>query len=103
METPLSKALSEIQWCKDKTQSEEVIGILVASIAEMLEKEPDLLLSSMYRMDINEGKILQILQSHKEKDIPTALAELVLERQKVSLSTRAKYPQKKINDPEASF
>jgi len=103
METALSKVLSELQLNEEGEYAGEIFEKLTASIAELLEKEPDLLLSSLYRMDVNENKILAILNTFQDKDIPTALAILVLERQKVSLQTRAKFPQKKISDPEASF
>ncbi len=103
MENALSKVLGDVSLHQVEDKEGEVLEILTASIAEMLEKEPDLLLSSMYRMDIDERKILQILNSHSENDIPTEFAKLVLERQRVALMTRAKFPQKKISDPEASF
>lgn len=103
METALSKALGDVSLHQVEENEEGVLEVLIASIAEMLDKEPNLLLSSMYRMDIDERKILQILNTHSENDIPTEFAKLVLERQRVALQTRTKFPQKKISDPEASF
>ena len=74
MENALSKVLGDVSLHQVEDKEGEVLEILTASIAEMLEKEPDLLLSSMYRMDIDERKILQILNSHSENDIPTEFA-----------------------------
>ncbi len=81
----------------------ELLQQLTESIAKMLEQDQDLLLSSLYRMDVSEEKIRKLLMSAGERDIATGLAELVLERQMESMRTREKYPQPKIEDEEAAI
>lgn len=87
----------------DDLSEGQILGILSESIAEMLESQPDLLLSSLYRMDVSERKVNEVLEKQSTEDIPKGLARLVLERQRTALNTRLKFPQKKIDDPEADF
>ena len=87
----------------EEFNEEELLFTLSNSIASLLETQPDLLLSSLYRMDISESKVRKILDNKEAKDFPIQLAKLVLKRQKASLDSRKKFPQKKIDDPEASY
>lgn len=69
---------------------QEMIRVLAERISEMLDREPDLLFSTLYRLDVYESKINQVLQSPFE-DPATGLARLVIERQKEKLQTRRTY------------
>ncbi len=98
--------VNKLTWLIDKHSEEkdgELLQQLTESIAKMLEQDQDLLLSSLYRMDVSEEKIRRLLESSGERDIATGLAELVLERQMESMRTREKYPQPKIEDEEAAI
>lgn len=66
---------------------------LQKKIAEMLDHEIDLLMSTLYRLDIIEEKIQFVL---KNPLIPNdlGLAKLIIERQKEKLVTKEKYPTK---------
>lgn len=61
---------------------------LAVRIAEMLEYEMDLLFSTLYRLDVLEYKIKDVLGGMTQEDIPSGLARLVIERQKEKMSTR---------------
>lgn len=67
-----------------------VLQALSRKIAEMLDHEPDLLFSTMYRLDVLEHKIQRVLN---DPAIPndTGLAQLILDRQKEKIETRRKY------------
>ncbi|MDX1408427.1 MAG: hypothetical protein R3330_09850 [Saprospiraceae bacterium] len=69
---------------------EQLIRLLAERIREMLDTEPELLFSTLYRLDVYESKINQVLRSHVEEPA-TGLARLVLERQKQKLKTRQEY------------
>lgn len=84
-------------------KKEELFQTLRSSISEMLDREPDLLVSSLYRMDIPESKVRAVLAGQSDGDIASGLATLVIERQKAALESRDKFPQKSINDPEAAL
>jgi|Wag4MinimDraft_19_1082662.scaffolds.fasta_scaffold03159_1 hypothetical protein len=60
----------------------ELLGVLTARVEEMLTHEPDLLMSLLYRNDIDEKLILMALQPSLHESVSTALARLVLERYK---------------------
>lgn len=80
-------------------EEEAVLSVFEERIAEMLDTEMDLLLSTLYRLDISERKILQVLRGGIESPA-RGLARLVLERQKEKLATRHKYGGEEV-DPFA--
>lgn len=77
----------------------EMIRVLAERISEMLDKEPDLLFSTLYRLDVYESKINHVLKSPFE-DPATGLARLVVERQKEKLRTRRAHGGKPEDPPE---
>lgn len=60
-------------------------------IGYMLDHETDLLLSTLYRLDIDEYKIKQVLQKGTQVPVATGLAELVLDRQRERHLTKQEY------------
>ena len=81
---------------------EDLMLALGDRIAEMLEFEPDLLFSTLYRLDISERKINEALHQG-EADIHLKLARLVLDRQKAKLETKKKYGFQELDDPDLSL
>lgn len=57
-------------------------------IGYMLDHETDLLLSTLYRLDIDEQKIKKVLHSGTGAPIAQGLAELVLARQRQRHQTK---------------
>lgn len=72
---------------------EAVLRLFTQRVEELLRDNKDLLLSSLYRLDVEEDKIQQALRS---TDIlpARALAILILDRQKERLKTRQAYKKK---------
>lgn len=68
----------------------EIVEEIRLRVNEMLDQNPELLFSYLYRLDVLEIKIKAAL---KDSTIPTdqALATLIWERQKQRLETRKKY------------
>lgn len=66
---------------------EDLINSLATRIAQMLDREPELLFSTLYRLDVLEHKINAVLHSSEE---PPAhgLARLIVERQIEKSKTR---------------
>lgn len=58
-------------------------------VAELLDKNPELLFSYLYRLDVLEYKIKAAMKSGLPAD--EALAELIWSRQKQRLATRKAY------------
>jgi hypothetical protein len=69
---------------------EAVLQIFTTRVEEMLEHHLDLLLSSLYRLDVEEVDIQRALRS---EDTPPArgIAKLILDRQKARLMTKQHY------------
>jgi len=66
---------------------EDLINALAERVAYMLDKEPGLLFSTLYRLDVLEHKINAVLHGSSE-DPARGLARLIVERQKEKLKTR---------------
>lgn len=64
---------------------------LEGRITYMLEYEKDLLMSTLYRLDVEEGRIKWVLEHLDQPLIATGLTELVLERQKQRQATKEAY------------
>jgi hypothetical protein len=77
----------------DFLDEETLLKALAQKIAQMLHSEPDLLFSTLYRLDVLEHKIQNVLNNPA---IPNdeGLAQLVISRQKEKIETRKKYQSK---------
>jgi hypothetical protein len=75
---------------------EELKKYLAEKIAEMMEKNIDLLLSTLYRIDIDENKVKSLFSGKPKKNIPQGLAALIIERQLQKLYFRNKYKNEKL-------
>ena len=64
---------------------------LVNRITHMLAHETDLLMSTLYRLDIDEQKIKMVLAKGSQVPVPQGLADLVLERQRQRHVTKKSY------------
>ncbi|MBX2892923.1 MAG: hypothetical protein KF734_18580 [Saprospiraceae bacterium] len=67
---------------------EELIALLAERIAEMLERQPEYLMSMLYRLDVLEKKIVPVMRPDAPEPANWGLARLVLERQKERLETK---------------
>lgn len=84
---PAQKWLPEVDPLMDE---ETVLNLFTHRVEELMRDDLDLLLSSLYRLDVLEEKIQVALQS---STVPAArgIAMLILERQKERLRTRKEY------------
>ncbi len=67
---------------------EELLSLLANRIAEMLEKQPEYLMSLLYRLDVLEEKIHPVMRHDAAEPANWGLARLVLERQKQRAETK---------------
>jgi hypothetical protein len=88
---------NELALANDSGPSErDLLAAIQDRVAFLLQNDPDLLMSYMYRLDIDEKKINAVLNEGAGNDVVLALADLILQRQKQRLETRKKYAQKPI-------
>lgn len=65
-------------------------------IGEMMEKDFDRFLNNMYRIDVSESKVRNILNNSPLGTIPEQLAELIIERQLQRIKTQRLYKEGKL-------
>lgn len=65
-----------------------LIQLLATRIAEMLERQPEQLMSLLYRLDVLEEKIWPVMRPDAPEPANIGLARLVVERQKQRISTK---------------
>jgi hypothetical protein len=75
----------------DVLSLEELKKYLADKIAVMIDKNFDLLVASLYRIDIDENKVKELFSGKLRGDIPEGLASLIIERQLQKLYYRNKY------------
>ncbi|MBZ0200666.1 MAG: hypothetical protein K8H86_12415 [Ignavibacteriaceae bacterium] len=69
---------------------------LTNKIAEWMDGRFDLLLSTLYRIDIAEKNIQNLFSGHSREYIPSALADLIIQRQLLKINLRRKYKEGKL-------
>ena len=77
---------------------EELYQMLVNQVAHMIEYKLEVLLSLMYRLDIDEAKVNYALSPFAVDPANIGIAKLVWERQKQRAFTKRHYKQSKLDD-----
>lgn len=70
---------------------EQMLAIISDRVAWFLENDKDLLLSYLYRLDIEESKIDKALSPADEDPAHIAIGKLILTRQKQRFESKTKY------------
>jgi hypothetical protein len=76
---------------KDVQSLDELKKYLTEKITLMMEANFDLLVNSLYRIDIDEEKVKVLFSDKIRGNIPAGLASLIIERQLQKLYYRNKY------------
>ncbi len=82
----------------DEMSEEEFFVLLSKKIAYMIEYQLDMLLSLMYRLDIDEHKINAVLMPNSLVRAEVGLAHLVIERQKQRVASKNRYQSPPIDE-----
>ena len=88
----------EIETKNEQLSEEELFDLLADQIAYMIEYRLEFLLSLMYRLDINEQQVNEVLHPAAEDPANIGLAKLVWNRQKQRAFTKQFYKQAKLDD-----
>lgn len=70
---------------------EEFRNYLIIKLADLLDNRYDLLINTLYRIDVSEEKLNTLFTSTQREFIPEALADLIIERQLQKIELRKKY------------
>jgi len=71
--------------------SRDLKAALELQIAHMLIHETEKLWQVLYRLDVSEKKVSQVLQNFRQNEWPEKLTELILEREKERHYWRSKF------------
>jgi hypothetical protein len=66
---------------------------LIKKVAELLSKDYDRFLSNLYRIDVDEKRVSEILRAKDRTTIPEKLADLIIERQLQRVKTQLLYKE----------
>ncbi|NRA50473.1 MAG: hypothetical protein HRU12_15175 [Phaeodactylibacter sp.] len=77
---------------------EDLLRLLSDQIAQMIEFNLEVLLSNLYRLDVQEAKVNFALSPQCPEPANIALARLVLDRQKQRAYTKKHYQQPDLGD-----
>ncbi len=71
----------------------ELIAALSQFVNELIQSDFDRLIRMLYRIDIQESTLKQLLKTHADKDAGHIIAVLIVERQKQKLKSRKQFMQ----------
>lgn len=83
----------ELQTQEEKLTEEDLLRLLAEQVAYMIDHKLEVLLSLMYRLDIDESKVNAALSPFAPEPAHVGIARLVLERQKQRAFTKQYYKQ----------
>ena len=75
---------------------EKIREYFIKKITEMMEKDFERLLNSLYRIDLSEDKVQKVFYGEEKTNIPEKLADLIIERQMQRVKTQILYKQGKL-------
>ncbi len=75
----------------DFERLEEFRKYLTEKMKDMLDKNYNLLINTLYRIDISEKKLAELFSNKNKEHIPEKLADLIIERQIEKINYRKRY------------
>lgn len=71
----------------------ELLEAISARVTQLMDSDPGLLFSYLYRLDVDESQLDQIITQPSSEPIAGRIATLILERQKARLRTKSDFDQ----------
>jgi hypothetical protein len=95
MNQPFLSAIRELTGTEPGEGMEDrlLLELLTKSIAELLAQPGEKLFQILYRLDVPEKKVNQVLESCAASEWPSELARLILHREKERQFWRTRYKQ----------
>ena len=69
---------------------------MVAKVAELMSKDYERFITNLYRIDVSESKVSEIMHSKDRTTIHEKLADLIIERQLQRVKTQILYHEGKL-------
>lgn len=83
--------------------SEETISRLTFLINELINEDFQALVQLLYRIDVNEEKLKNLLKQNENIDAAPLIAELIISRQLQKIESKKQFSQRKKTDAEDSW
>lgn len=80
----------------DFEKLEEFKKYLIEKLKDMLDNNFNLLVNTLYRIDISEQKLSELFSGKNRENIPEKLAEMIIERQLQKIQFRKQYREGKL-------
>jgi hypothetical protein len=80
----------------DFERLEEFKKYLTDKMKDMLDKNYNLLINTLYRIDISEKKLSELFSSRNKDLIPEKLADLIIKRQIEKINFRRRYREENL-------
>lgn len=77
----------------DTCNEAELLEALIQRINQLLNEDFQALVQLLYRLDIPEQKLKDLLRTHPDTDAARIIAALIVERQQQKLASRNQYRQ----------
>lgn len=89
----LTNLLPDLHFNDDGSEisEEELLLAIAARVADLMDREPGLLFSYLYRLDISEKKLNEAINTPSTDPLAYRIAEFILERQKERIASKEKY------------
>lgn len=71
----------------------QVLDMIRNRVNELLDRDPELLMSYLYRLDILEVKLKEVLSKEATLPISEGISQLIFQRQMERVATKRKYKQ----------
>lgn len=72
-------------------------------INDLIQHDFEKLVSTLYRIDVNEAKLKQVLQHNPEVDAANIITQLIIERELQKIKTRRQFKQEDNNSEEEKW
>jgi len=83
--------------------SEEIVSQLISFINDLINKDFNALVQLLYRIDIDEKKLKDLLKQNKNADAALIIAELIITRQLQKIKSKKQFNQKEKTDGDDSW
>jgi hypothetical protein len=81
---------------KEEVNSEKLLDAISHRVNYLLEFQPELLFSYLYRLDVEESKVRFIIETSRISNKVEALSRLIFDRQMMRYKTKQSLPQEPI-------
>jgi len=84
----------------ENATEDSLLHVLAYSVNELIKSDFHRLMSILYRIDVSEKKLRQLIGTHKGTDAATIIAHLIIEREKQKIRTKKGFPERSSDIPE---